>query len=576
MLIQTRSFALLGIFRTKRNLLAAQRSTLFAIALALSLITHTVAAQTPPPETPPPTPYPVTLGDQTLFTILTPIGPASAQMRAAAVSARLKEVMEDESHKPEDIHTVEYPGATQIVSGDIPIATITDADADAHNTTRFLLTQLALREIREAIPKVRSEYTPRRILLDSLYALLATLALFLLLFLFRRIFPAIYALIRRSRGTRIHSLKVQSAVILSEDRIVEALLHLVRFLRFILTALLFYFYIPLIFSFFPWTRAYGRILFGYIFSPIRSGWLSLVRYIPSLLVIAVIVFFAWITIRFTRFLFRELGRGAIKWPGFYPEWALPTYKIVQLLVIAFAVVIAFPYLPGSNSPAFRGVSIFLGLLVSLGSSSAVANVVAGIVLTYTRAFRIGDIVQISDSLGKVTEKNLLATQIRTIKNVVVTIPNSLVLGSQVINFSQSSQDKPLILHKTVSIGYDSPWREIHTLLISAASRTDGVLADPAPYVLQTSLDDSYASYQINAYTREPERMARIYSELHQNIQDQFNEAGIEIMSPIYTALRDGNSSALPPNYRPAEYQRDTFRITSVDPADTPPPTPPKN
>src|SRR5579871_487114 len=572
MLIPTRSSASL---RTQRNLLVAKPSTLFVIALALSFITHTVAAQVIPPETPPPTPYPVTLGDQTLFTVLAPIGPISAQTRAANASARLKEVMEDETHKPEEIHTVEYPGATQIVSGDIPIATITDADAAAHNTTRFLLSQLALREIREAIPKVRNEYTPRSIALDSLYALLATLGLFLLLFLFRRIFPAIYALIQRSRGTRIHSLKVQSAVILSEDRIVEALLHLMRVLRFILTALLFYFYIPLIFSFFPWTRAYGRILFGYILSPIRNGWLALVRYIPSLLIIAVIVFFAWMTIRFARFLFREIGRGAIKWPGFYAEWALPTYKIVQLFIFAFAVVIAFPYLPGSNSPAFRGVSIFLGLLVSLGSSSAVANVVAGIVLTYTRAFRVGDIVQFSDSLGQTTEKILLATQVRTIKNVVVTIPNSLVLGSHVINFSQSSQEKPLILHKTVSIGYDSPWREIHAILISAASRTSGILADPAPYVLQISLDDSYASYQINAYTREPERMARIYSELHQNIQDQFNEAGIEIMSPIYTALRDGNSSALPPNYRPAEYQRETFRISSVDLEQTQPPTPPK-
>jgi small-conductance mechanosensitive channel len=572
MLIPTHSFSSLAVLRVLSH---AKRSTLFAIALTLSLITHTLAAQAPP-ETPPPTPYPVTLGDQTLFTILAPIGPATAEMRAAATSAHLKEVMEDESHKPEDIHTVEYPGATQIVSGDLPITTITDADADAHNTTRFLLTQVEMRAIREAIPKVRDEYSPRSIALDSLYALLATLALLLVLFLFRRLFPALYALIQRSRGTRIHGVKVQSIEIFSEERIVEVLLYLSRTLRFVLTVLLLYFYIPLVFSFFPWTRAYGRILFGYIFSPIRSGWLALVRYIPSLLVIAVIAFFAWITIRGARFLFQELGRSAITWPGFYPEWAMPTYKIVQLLIIAFAVVVAFPYLPGSDSPAFKGISIFLGVLFSLGSSSAVANVVAGIVLTYTRAFRIGDIVQISDTLGKVTEKSLLATQIRTIKNVSVTIPNSLVLGSQVINFSQSSQDKPLILHKTISIGYDSPWRDIHALLIAAASRTSGVLADPAPYVLQTSLDDSYATYQINAYTREPERMAAIYSELHQNIQDQFNEAGIEIMSPQFTALRDGNSSALPPNYRPAEYQRDTFRITSVDPAQTPPPTPPEN
>ena len=238
MLRPTRSFASV---RIKRNLLAARRGSLFATVLALLLIAHSLAAQLIPPETPPPVAYPVTLGDHTLFTIIAPIGPTTAEMRAAAVSARLKEVMQDESHDPAQIHTVEFPGATQIVSGDIPISTITEADAAAHNTTRFLLTQVELRAIREAIPKVRKEYTPRSIALDSLYALLTTLVLLLLLYLFRRLFPALYALIRRSRGTRIRGIRVQSLVILSEDRLVESLLHLARTLRIVLTALLLYF-----------------------------------------------------------------------------------------------------------------------------------------------------------------------------------------------------------------------------------------------------------------------------------------------------------------------------------------------
>jgi small-conductance mechanosensitive channel len=312
--------------------------------------------------------------------------------------------------------------------------------------------------MRDAIIKVRGEYTTRSIALHALYAALTTLALIIILALFRRIFPALYALIERERGTRLHTIKVQSLELVSEDRLVQLSLNLARILRFTLTALLLYFYIPLVFSFFPWTRSYGTALLSYVFSPIVAGWTAFVDYLPSLLVVFVIIFFAYVAFRLARVLFRELERGSITWPGFYPEWAMPTLKIVQLLILAFAVVVAFPYLPDSNSPAFKGVSIFLGVLFSLGSSSAVSNVIAGVLLTYTRAFHIGDRVQIADTVGDVLEKSLLATQIHNIKNVIVTIPNALVLSSQVINYSQSSQSQPLILHVTVSIGYDAPWR----------------------------------------------------------------------------------------------------------------------
>ena len=576
MLIQTHGLASIPMLRA---LSRAKRINLFIMVLVLSLSAYSLVAQEPsaPTLAPEPTPQPsavVTLGDQTLFPIKTPIGPYTPEARASGTSIRLEQMRRDTSHNPEDIHAEDRLGATQIVSGTTVITVVTDADAIANSTSRAILAESQVRLMRDAVIKVRGEYTTRSITLDALYAALTTLALIIILALFRRIFPALYALIERWRGTRLRTIKVQSMEVVSEDRLIQLSLNIARILRFTLTALLLYFYIPLVFSFFPWTRSYGNALLGYILSPVGAGWTAFVNYLPRLLVVFVIVFFAYVAVRVARIIFRELERGSITWPGFYAEWAMPTHKIVQILIIAFAVVVAFPYLPGSDSPAFKGVSIFLGVLFSLGSSSAVANVVAGVLLTYTRAFHVGDIVQISDTLGIVIEKSLLATQIRTIKNVIVTIPNALVLGSQVINFSTSSESQPLILHVTVSIGYDAPWRQIHALLIAAATRTTDVLPDPAPFVLQTSLDDFYVSYQINAYTRTPTRIAAIYSELNQNIQDQFNEAGVEIMSPHFSALRDGNTIAIPSTYRPPNYQPDSFRVSSSNPAQTPP-APPK-
>lgn len=234
-------------------------------------------------------------------------------------------------------------------------------------------------------------------------------------------------------------------------------------------------------------------------------------------------------------------------------------------MIALAAVVAFPYLPGFDSPAFRGVSVFLGILFSLGSTSAVANVVGGVILIYTRAFQIGDRIQIGDVTGDVLEKTLLVTRIITPTNRIITIPNSSLLSSNVINFSVASRElqRYLILQTTVTLGYGLPWRTVHATLTQAALATTDILSEPEPFVLQTSLDDFYVSYQLNAYTNHPERMVNIYSVLHQNIQDHCNEAGIEIMSPSYSALRDGHHSTIPENYLPSDYRAPGFRTVSL-------------
>ncbi|MDF5725455.1 MAG: mechanosensitive ion channel family protein, partial [Rhizonema sp. PD37] len=286
----------------------------------------------------------------------------------------------------------------------------------------------------------------------------------------------------------------------------------------------------------------------------------------------IIIIFTYYLIKFIRPIFRELGNGNLSLPGFYPEWAEPTFKLVLFFTIALALVVALPFLPGFGSPAFQGISVFLGVLLSLGSSAAVANIIAGIILIYTRAFRLGDRIKINDAIGDIIEKSLFVTQIRTTKNVVITIPNGTVLTSKILNYSALAEDPNhyLILHTTVTLGYDLPWRKVHQVLINAALSTPHILAEPVPFILQTSLGDFYVSYEINAYTNQPTLMARIYSELHQNIQDKCNEADIEILSPHYSAIRDGNQIAIPENYLTKDYKAPGFRISPLEYPSNPP------
>jgi small-conductance mechanosensitive channel len=223
------------------------------------------------------------------------------------------------------------------------------------------------------------------------------------------------------------------------------------------------------------------------------------------------------------------------------------------------LIVIFPYMPGSDSPIFKGVSVFVGVLFTFGSAGALGNIVAGLVLTYMRAFKLGDRVKIGEVTGDIIGRTLLVTRIRTIQNEIISIPNSTVMSNHAINYSTDSAVNGLIIHTTVTIGYDAPWRQIHQLLIDAALATPMIDTEPKPYVLQTSLDDYYVSYRINAFTKEPNRQAIIYSHLHENIQDKFNEAGVEIMSPHYKALRDGNSITIPPDYLPKDYSAPPFK-----------------
>ncbi len=507
---------------------------------------------------------PVRFGEEDLLTVYDSVGAFTPQDRALAIAERLRHLSKDPLTAPDMITTVDREHLTEIVAGDRVVMTVTDGDARPLGKPRQSVAKEYAFKIRLVLSRTREETSSKAILMDVLFAVIDTLVLILVLVVFHRYFPKLYATIEDWRGTRIKSIKLQRVEILSSSQIAEALIAAATAVRVVTTLLILYFYVSTVLGVFPWTKGISAQLFGAILTTLKAIGQAFATYVPDMVSIIVIIFVVRVIIKLIHVVFLGIERGAVTFAGFHREWAEPTYKIVRFLVIVFGAVAIFPYIPGSDSPAFRGISVFLGVLFSLGSTGAVSNVVSGIVLTYMRPFRVGDRVKIADTVGDVIEKTLLVTRVRTTKNVEITVPNALVLGSHIVNYSTVAKDSGLILHTSVTIGYDAPWRTVHKLLIDAAKATSHILQRPEPFVLQTSLNDFYVTYEINAYTDQPNKMAGIYSELHQNIQDKFNEAGVEIMSPHYAQIRDGNKTTIPEEYLPETYEAPVFRVAPIE------------
>ena len=342
---------------------------------------------------------------------------------------------------------------------------------------------------------------------------------------------------------RIAGFKIKNYELINRQNELFLISKLLNFIKLIVIFVLVYLTLPIVFRLFPWTKPWSDSLIGFILNPLRNIISAAIDFVPDLITIVVIVFVFHYIKRAIKFLSDEIAAEKLKISGFYPDWAKPTFNIVRIILNAFMLVVIWPFIPGSNSEIFKGVSVFLGLLISFGSSSAISNGVAGMVITYMRPFKIGDIVKIGDyhrcRSGEVAACNTGAEPIRT---QMITIPNSAILNGNTVNYSSMASQDGLIIHTTVTLGYDIPYPKISELLIGAATASEGVIKEKAPFVLQTSLDDWYISYQLNAYISNPEKMPAIYSEIHENIHIAFDEAGLEIMSPHYQAIRDGNGS----------------------------------
>jgi len=401
---------------------------------------------------------------------------------------------------------------------------------------------------------------------------IALTILFLIAFrLTRRFFTHLRTRVTAWDNESIKPIRFHNQVVLPSSDVKALVGAVVSILRFPVYLVLLALFVNIVFGIFDATRYLAAAVLNSLVDGLLGSGIAVLHYLPNLLFIVVIAGIAWIVVRVAGLVFTSLQYKRLVIPGFYPEWARSTFNLVRFFVIVFGMIVAVPYLPGAGSTVFQGVSIFLGVLISFGSTAVVANIVAGLALTYMRAFTVGDRVRIAQTGGDIVEKTLFVTRIRTPKNVEITIPNASVLANHIINYSALREEEGVILHTPVTIGYDIPWQDVHAMLVEAAKRTEDIEADPEPFVLQTDLGDFSVRYELNATTRNTRAMQILYSRLHENIQDVFTEKGVEIMSPQYTALRDGNESTLPEGSKP-EAKRG-FRFFPPTGADSPPPDP---
>ncbi len=498
--------------------------------------------------------------NDTLFFIYEKIGSYQPEVRAENISERILKLAEDDLAQFDSITTFSHGTIVDIILDETIIMSVSEDDAAANNTTMLALAEQYAVIIKNALIEAKKEGSIIRLITRIGLVILVLGGTYLIYFLVVRGFRKLNVFVYLKREKWLKDLTYKKYTFLTVEQEMSAILFLLKIIKWFVFLILLYFVLPLVFSIFPFTRGWANVLLNLIWSPFKSVILAVWNYLPNLFTILVIFFVMRYFIRFVKYIFTEIKKQHLKLPGFYPEWAMPTFGIVRFLLLAFMVVLIFPYLPGSDSAIFKGVSVFLGVLFSLGSSSAIANMIAGLVITYMRPFQIGDRIKISDITGDVVEKTLLVTRLKTVKNEVITIPNSSILSGNTINYSSVAKKEGLILYTTITIGYDVPWKDMHAALIEAAERTEFLLKDPKPFVLQTSLDDFYVSYQINAITKTPKKQALIYSMLHQNIQDVCNEKGIEIMSPHYRADRDGNKSTIPENYLSKDYVIPGFNV----------------
>ena len=396
--------------------------------------------------------------------------------------------------------------------------------------------------------------------LDFLLLFLGLFLAFQFLSLLNQTFPKLMTLLDQWGRARFQVVKIQSLELLTPDQITDFLLLGAKILRWGVTLFVGALSLTLVFNILPWTQGVSSQIGLKLLEILAAAGRGLVEILPNLFSLFLITLATVYSLKLLTFFFHGFRTGKVRLPGFHPELVEPTFQILRFLVLAFALVAAFPYIPGSDSPVFRGLSIFVGFLLSLGSTSLISNIIAGVVVTYTRGLRIGDRVRIGEAEGDVIERTWLVTRVRTIKNVDITIPNGMLLNNHIVNYSAAAEETGVVLNTAITIGYDVPWRLVHELLIESAAETAHVLPLPEPFVLQVGLEDAYVRYELNAYTMKPGRMALIYSELHQNIQDKFNEAEIEILSPAYTSLRDGGHTSIPQDYLPKNYEPPTVHL----------------
>ena len=432
----------------------------------------------------------------------------------------------------------QYEQGTLVAIDDRPVFVVFAADVDplAGETMESKAAEAAGR-LQLAFSEAVELRTPGRLLYSIGFAVAATVLYLLLVWGLIRIdrrFAAAagHAAERRLRGMPVGQIIEQ----LHAPMLLRRLLGLIG----VATGLvLTYAWLAAVLRRFPYTRPWGESLRGALLSVLAMVGRSILDELPNLLMVLIIVLVTRFIVRIASTIFEAVEKGRLTLPWVHPETAQPTRRIAVVLLWLFALVIAYEYLPGAQSDAFKGVSVFVGLVVSLGSTGIINQLMSGLMVTYSRALRLGDFVRIGDIEGTVTQLGTLSTKVRTPRNEEITIPNAVVVSDATTNFSRFAERDGVFAPTSVTIGYDQPWRQVHALLLLAAERTPGLRPMPKPIVLQSALCDFYVQYTLLVPLENPARRMPTLNDLHANIQDAFNEFGVQIMSPNYEADPEG-------------------------------------
>ena len=487
-------------------------------------------------------PVPVAFHGQELFE-LPGISSWPADKRVARLVKRLNRMAKSplvDTGNLEAIHDDELNTSLIMIEGEVVMA-VWDSDAQAVGAkSRKNLAEDYRGRIKDIIDKYRKDNTTDAYLKGVIFAVLAT-----------ALFAGILVVVNLLRRREVRFVEKRFAgqkmmKFLEGDTVVTVNRNIINFIRNIVILVVFIAYLNLVLSFFPWTFNLSARLFDMISAPVVRFGQGFVANIPNLFALLVIWLLTHYILRSLKHVFGQIREGKVRIKGFYQDWADTTYTLVKMVIIVFAAVVAFPFIPGSGSPAFKGISIFMGVLVSLGSSSSVSNVFGGLMLTYMRSFMPGDFVEINGMQGTVMSRLTFSTRLKTVTNEIISIPNSAVSSNHITNFSKMTKSGGVTVGTVVTIGYDVAPDTVKSLLLKSAEGVPNVLDEPAPKVLILGLEDFYVRYKLIMSTKNPAGKLGTLSLVHDNILANFAKAGVEIMSPHYRANRAGDAVAIPP------------------------------
>ncbi|MBQ8988629.1 MAG: mechanosensitive ion channel [Prevotella sp.] len=484
---------------------------------------------------------PLVVEGDTLLYIYASLGGEDAVHRVESAIRKITNVGKSLRPVADSLHIFESDYTADIMCGEMVLLRVSDLDGLWSGLSRSELAELQKDILSKEIQKLQSQYGMQAKLHGfgwALFLIVVQIIFFLLTVWFIR---RLRHRILWDAGGKIKPLVIKDYELLSIQQVKRILLFLTRVLQVVLVIFQLIISLPLLFSIFPETEKFTWNMINYVWEPLRDMAIAIFYYIPNLVRIIVVIWAVRLMLRGLRHLTDAIASGSLKFDRFYQDWAEPTYQIIRIFIITFTLVVIWPWLPGSDTGIFKGVSIFVAALFSLGSTTTVGNLISGIIITYMRPFIVGDYVRIGEREGEVVEKNAFITRLKDIKGNLITVPNNSILSQQTVNYTAALRHgEGSIVHSDFTFTYKVPRATIESYLLEGASRCSLLMKEPKPFVLVTALEDFYTRYEINGYTKETDRLFEVYSEMHKHIIDVFLEHDLDPTSSHFVKMEEIN------------------------------------